>query len=143
MAGAAAGTAAGAYVLAQPVNRTMDFDTALRHAANTMYAGKSMNEKRAGMEEIKKSVMDAAYVGGTTPEAALEAMNTMVASGAMSGEAVKKLLPTVMKPPLPPMRKETILPTSLPRLCRRGSKRRIFRRCSTVRCNRARTAGLN
>ena len=97
MAGAAAGTAAGAYVLAQPVNRTMDFDTALRHAANTMYAGKSMNEKRAGMEEIKKSVMDAAYVGGTTPEAALEAMNTMVASGAMSGEAVKKLLPTVMK----------------------------------------------
>ena len=97
MAGAAAGTAAGAYVLAQPVNRTIDFDTALRHAANTMYAGKSMNEKRAGMEEIKKSVMDAAYVGGTTPEAALEAMNTMVASGAMSGEAVKKLLPTVMK----------------------------------------------
>ena len=97
VAGAAAGTAAGAYVLAQPVNRTMDFDTALRHAANTMYAGKSMNEKRAGMEEIKKSVMDAAYVGGTTPEAALEAMNTMVASGAMSGEAVKKLLPTVMK----------------------------------------------
>ena len=92
-----AGAAAGAYVLAQPVKRTMDFDTALRHAANTMCAGKSMNEKRAGMEEIKKSVMDAAYVGGTTPEAALEAMNTMVASGAMSGEAVKKLLPTVMK----------------------------------------------
>ena len=97
VAGAAAGTAAGAYVLAQPVNRTMDLDTALRHVTNTMYAGKSMAEKRAGMEEIKKSVMDAAYVGGTTPEAALEAMNTMVASGAMSGEAVKKLLPTVMK----------------------------------------------
>ncbi|CKK14705.1 phage tail tape measure protein [Neisseria meningitidis] len=97
VAGVAAGAAAGAYVLAQPVNRTMDFDTSLRHAANTMYAGKSMAEKRAGMEEIKKSVMDAAYVGGTTRDAALEAMNTMVASGAMSDEAVKKLLPTVMK----------------------------------------------
>ena len=84
-------------MLAQPVNRTMDFDTSLRHAANTMYAGKSMAEKRAGMAEIKKSVMDAAYVGGTTRDAALEAMNTMVASGAMSDEAVKKLLPTVMK----------------------------------------------
>lgn len=97
VAGVAAGAAAGAYVLAQPVNRTMDFDTSLRHAANTMYAGKSMAEKRAGMAEIKKSVMDAAYVGGTTRDAALEAMNTMVASGAMSDEAVKKLLPTVMK----------------------------------------------
>ena len=97
VAGVTAGAAAGAYVLAQPVNRTMDFDTSLRHAANTMYAGKSMAEKRAGMAEIKKSVMDAAYVGGTTRDAALEAMNTMVASGAMSDEAVKKLLPTVMK----------------------------------------------
>ena len=97
VAGVAAGAAVGAYVLAQPVNRTMDFDTSLRHAANTMYAGKSMAEKRAGMAEIKKSVMDAAYVGGTTRDAALEAMNTMVASGAMSDEAVKKLLPTVMK----------------------------------------------
>ena len=97
VAGVAAGAAAGAYVLAQPVNRTMDFDTSLRHAANTMYAGKSMAEKRAGMAEIKKSVMDAAYVGGTTRDTALEAMNTMVASGAMSDEAVKKLLPTVMK----------------------------------------------
>ncbi|OSI25059.1 phage tail tape measure protein [Neisseria dumasiana] len=96
-AGIAAGAAAGAYVLAQPVSRTMDYDTALRHATNTMYAGKSMAEKRAGMAAINQSVMDAAYVGGASREATLDTMNTMVASGTMSDEAVKRLLPAVMK----------------------------------------------
>lgn len=93
----AAGVMAGGYVLAQPVNRTMDYDTELRHATNTMYAGKTLAEKRAGMEEINKTVNDAAYIGGTSKEKALEAMNTMVASGSMSDAAVKNLLPTVMK----------------------------------------------
>ena len=96
-AGVVAGATAGAYVLAQPINRTMDYDTSLRHATNTMYAGKSMAEKRLGMEAINKSVMEAAYIGGTSREAALETMNTMVASGAMSDEAVKNLLPTIIK----------------------------------------------
>lgn len=88
---------AGGYVLAQPVNRTMDYDTELRHATNTMYAGKTLAEKRAGMEEINKTVNDAAYIGGTSKEAALQAMNTMVASGSLSDAAVKQMLPTVMK----------------------------------------------
>ena len=93
----AAGVMAGGYVLAQPVNRTMDYDTELRHATNTMYAGKSIEEKRAGMAEINKTVNDAAYLGGTSKEAALQAMNTMVASGSLSDAAVKQMLPTVMK----------------------------------------------
>jgi phage tail tape measure protein, TP901 family len=93
----AAGVMAGGYVLAQPVSRTMDYDTELRHATNTMYAGKTLAEKRASMEEINKTVNDAAYIGGTSKEKALEAMNTMVASGSMSDAAVKNLLPTVMK----------------------------------------------
>ena len=93
----AAGVMAGGYVLAQPVNRTMDYDTALRHATNTMYAGKTLAEKRAGMAEINKTVNDAAYLGGTSKEAALQAMNTMVASGSLSDAAVKQMLPTVMK----------------------------------------------
>lgn len=93
----AAGVMAGGYVLAQPVNRTMDYDTELRHATNTMYAGKTLAEKRAGMAEINKTVNDAAYLGGTSKEAALQAMNTMVASGSLSDAAVKQMLPTVMK----------------------------------------------
>ena len=93
----AAGVMAGGYVLAQPVSRTMDYDTELRHATNTMYAGKTLAEKRAGMEEINKTVNDAAYLGGTSKEAALQAMNTMVASGSLSDAAVKQMLPTVMK----------------------------------------------
>lgn len=93
----AAGVMAGGYVLAQPVNRTMDYDTELRHATNTMYAGKTLAEKRAGMAEINKTVNDAAYLGGTSKEAALQAMNTMVSSGSLSDAAVKQMLPTVMK----------------------------------------------
>ncbi|MBS0039363.1 phage tail tape measure protein [Neisseria sp. Marseille-Q1983] len=96
-ASVAAGAAAGAYVLAQPVSRTMDYDTELRHATNTMYAGKTLAEKRAGMAEINKTVNDAAYLGGTSKQAALQAMNTMVASGSLSDAAVKQMLPTVMK----------------------------------------------
>lgn len=96
-AGVVAGAAAGAYVLSKPIGRTMDYDTSLRHATNTMYAGKSREEKLAGMAEINKSVMNAAYIGGTSREAALETMNTMVASGSMSDVAVKNLLPTIMK----------------------------------------------
>ena len=95
--GAATALAAGGYVVAQPINRTMDYDTSLRHATNTMYAGKTLPEKQAGMVEINKSVMDAAYIGGTTRESALATMNTMVASGAMSDESIKHLLPFVMK----------------------------------------------
>lgn len=94
-----AGTAltAGAYVMAQPVRRTMDYDTELRHATNTMYAGKSLAEKQAGMAKIHQSVSAAAHTGGRSREETLAAMNTMAASGTMSDEAVLRLLPTVMR----------------------------------------------
>lgn len=94
---AVGGATAGAYVLAQPVGRTMDYDTALRHAANTMYAGESIEKRRAGMDSINQSVMQASYVGGATRESSLEAMNTMAASGAMSASSVRNLLPVVMR----------------------------------------------
>ncbi|MDO4693041.1 MAG: phage tail tape measure protein [Eikenella sp.] len=94
---AGAALTAGAYVMAQPVRRTMDYDTALRHATNTMYAGKSLAEKQAGMAKIHQSVSTAAHAGGRTHEEALAAMNTMTASGAMSDESVLRLLPQVMR----------------------------------------------
>lgn len=93
----AAGSLAAGNMLAQPVGLTMDYDTALRHAANTMYAGKSLEEKRAGMRQIDRAVSDAAYIGGTGRENALAAMNTMVASGTMSDAAVLRQLPAIMK----------------------------------------------
>ena len=96
-AGVAAGATAAGYVLAQPISRTMDYDTALRHATNTAYAGQSMAAKTAGMADINKAVMDAAYISGQSRESSLATMNAMVASGAMSDEAVRRLLPTVMK----------------------------------------------
>ena len=94
--GVAGATAAG-YVLAQPVSRTMDYDTALRHVTNTAFAGKSIEEKRAGMAQIDKAVNDASYISGQSRESSLATMNAMVASDAMSDEAVRRLLPTVMK----------------------------------------------
>ncbi|QMT40002.1 phage tail tape measure protein [Neisseria shayeganii] len=94
---AGAALTAGAYVMAQPVRRTMDYDTELRHATNTMYAGKSLAEKQAGMAKIHQSVSAAAHTGGRSREETLAAMNTMAASGTMSDEAVLRLLPTVMR----------------------------------------------
>ncbi|MCP2041785.1 hypothetical protein L1281_002401 [Neisseria sp. HSC-16F19] len=97
LAAGAASVTAGGMVLARPVSRTMDYDTELRHAVNTLYAGKSLAEKRAGMAEVNQAVSDAAHLGGRSRSEALAAMNTMAASGAMSDEAVRSLLPTVMK----------------------------------------------
>ena len=96
-AGVAAGATAAGYVLAQPISRTMDYDTALRHATNTAFAGKSIEEKRAGMAQIANAVSDASHISGQSRESSLATMNAMVASGAMSDEAVRRLLPTVMK----------------------------------------------
>ncbi len=88
---------AGGYVLAQPVRRTMDYDTELRHVTNVAYAGKSMAERQAGMADINRSVMGAAYEGAATREDTLAAFNTLISSGAVDGQAAQRLLPTIMK----------------------------------------------
>ena len=88
---------AGSYVLAQPVRRTMDYDTELRHVTNVAYAGKSMAEREAGMASINRTVMDAAYAGAATREDTLGAYSTMLSIGAVDGVTAQRLLPEIMK----------------------------------------------
>lgn len=88
---------AGGYVLAQPVRRTMDYDTELRHVTNVAYAGKSMAERQAGMASINRTVMDAAYAGAATREDTLGAYGTMLSIGAVDGVTAQRLLPEIMK----------------------------------------------
>ena len=88
---------AGDYVLAQPVRRTMDYDTELRHVTNVAYAGKSMADRQAGMASINRTVMDAAYAGAATREDTLGAYSTMLSIGAVDGVTAQRLLPEIMK----------------------------------------------
>lgn len=88
---------AGGYVLAQPVRRTMDYDTELRHVTNVAYAGKSMAERQAGMADINRAVMGAAYEGAARREDTLAAFSTLISSGAVDGQSAQRLLPTIMK----------------------------------------------
>ena len=88
---------AGGYVLAQPVRRTMDYDTELRHVTNVAYAGKSMAERQDGMASINQTVMDAAYAGAATREDTLGAYSTMLSIGAVDGVTAQRLLPEIMK----------------------------------------------
>ena len=88
---------AGGYVLAQPVRRTMDYDTELRHVTNVAYAGKSIAEREAGMASINRTVMDAAYAGAATREDTLGAYSTMLSIGAVDGVTAQRLLPEIMK----------------------------------------------
>ncbi len=88
---------AGGYVLAQPVRRTMDYDTELRHVTNVAYAGKSMAEREVGMASINRTVMDAAYAGAATREDTLGAYSTMLSIGAVDGVTAQRLLPEIMK----------------------------------------------
>ena len=97
-AGAVVGgvTAAG-YVAAQPIGRVMEYDRSLRHVANTVYDGKSNEEKQAGLGVINKRVIDAANSGGVAKEAALQTLNSMAASGTMNMQDAMDMLPHVTK----------------------------------------------
>ena len=52
----AAGVTAAAWVLKEPVKKTMDFDMRMRHMSNTAYAGESLDRRRAGVKELEAAL---------------------------------------------------------------------------------------
>lgn len=95
-AGIAAGVAAGGYVMAQPVARTMDYSMSLANLANTAYAGTSLAVRRAGKHSLDASIRTAVRQGGGTREGALDALNSLISQG-MDRNAAMALLPRIMR----------------------------------------------
>lgn len=76
----------------------MSFDERLANMANTAYAERDTAGRRVGMKELEAAInKSVGKGGGGTREQAAEALDAMVASGAMSPDAAVKMLPTIMR----------------------------------------------
>lgn len=98
VSGAVAGYQAGKAVVAPAFSQVMDYSMRLTHMTNTAYAGMSIKDKTAGLQELNGGIVNAVRTGGGTRDTALEAADSMLARGSIGNVAdVMKLMPTVMK----------------------------------------------
>lgn len=91
VAGVVAGTTAASAVIAAPARRAADYDTALRGLANTAYAGKSLDVRRAGLAGLDASITGAVRAGGGNRDQALAALNELLAKGINVAESTSML----------------------------------------------------
>lgn len=92
-----AGTMAAAYVLKEPVRKTMDFDLRMRHMSNTAFAGESLDQRRQGAKQLEAAVYSAIRQYGGTRDSAANAMDSIIASGVMNPKDTMAALPTIQK----------------------------------------------
>jgi|LSQX01.1.fsa_nt_gb hypothetical protein len=91
------GAVAGAgYVMAQPVNRTIDYEQRLAYMSATAYEGEGKEAKLAGIEILRGAISEATKYGGSRDDAA-DALDLMIASGALPQETAINLLPELQK----------------------------------------------
>lgn len=96
MIGLGAGVIGAAHTLSRPVGRTMDFEQRLAYMANTAYSDRNTAGRREGMAEMRGVIERAAGYGGTRDGAA-EALDKMLASGAIKKDTALNLLPLIQK----------------------------------------------
>lgn len=93
----AGGLAAGGYVLSKPIGSTMDYGLRLAQMSNTAFNERNTIGRIAGKRELNSAIVNAVRLGGGTREGAAETLDTLIASGAMSGKNAMSMLPTLMK----------------------------------------------
>lgn len=93
----AAGAAAAAYVVGRPLNQTMDYGVRLAGMSNTAFSDRNTAGRIAGKGELNTAVVNAVRYGGGTRDSAAETLDTLIASGAMSGKDAMSMLPTLMR----------------------------------------------
>ncbi|EHP39429.1 tail tape measure protein TP901 core region [Cupriavidus basilensis OR16] len=88
---------AGQMVLADPIQRAANYGVTLAHMANTAYAGRPLEERKAGMRFLNEAIEKSVRVGGGTREGAAETMDSLIARNAIgSPKDVAALMPTIM-----------------------------------------------
>jgi len=92
-----AGVAAGAMVAGRALAKPMDFDQRLALMANTAFSDRNAAGRIKGKKELEASVNAAVRQGGGTRESAAEALDSMLASGAIKTGDAKSLLPVIQK----------------------------------------------
>ncbi len=89
--------AAAGYVLSKPMGATMDYGMRLAQMANTAFSDRDTAGRIAGKAELDAAIVAAVRAGGGTREGAATALDTLIASGAMSGKDAMALLPTLVR----------------------------------------------
>lgn len=92
-----AGAAAGAGVAAAALRQPIAFEKRMALMANTAYADRDAAGRIAGMKDLEGAVNTAVRQGGGSRDQAAEALDAMLASGAVKAESAQRLLPTIQK----------------------------------------------
>ena len=92
-----AGIMAAGMALKDPAQRAMSYDRMLADLANTTYNDRDVAGRIAGMKDLEETVNKARREGGGTRESVAEALNTMIAAGAVDTETSKMMLGDVVK----------------------------------------------
>lgn len=93
----AAGVMAGGYVMSKPINQTMDYGVRLAQMSNTAFNDRDTLGRIMGKRELDASIVQAVRHGGGTRENAAGALDTLIASGAMSIKDSMGMLPSLMR----------------------------------------------
>lgn len=91
------GLAAGGYVASRALAKPMEYERRLAQMANTAYSERDSAGRRAGMAQLDASVTAAVRQGGGTRDEAAEALDKMLASGAIKADTASSLLPVLQK----------------------------------------------
>ncbi|WP_228723139.1 phage tail tape measure protein [Limnobaculum xujianqingii] len=91
------GITAASAVIAQPVRNNMSYKKRLALMANTAYADGGVEERQAGMKNMDTMIEGAVTQSGGSKETAAEALDIMLASGAVNIDSAKSLLPVIQK----------------------------------------------
>ncbi|MDR1350855.1 MAG: phage tail tape measure protein, partial [Zoogloeaceae bacterium] len=92
-----AGIGAAAYAIKDPIQKAIDYDYRLAGMANTAFAERDLAGRRIGMKELEDAVNNAVKQGGGTRESAAEALDALIASGAVGSGDAMQMLPTLVK----------------------------------------------
>jgi hypothetical protein len=96
-AGLVAGAAAAKFVLAEPMNKTMDYGMRLAGMSNTAFAERDAAGRIAGKKELDDAVVQSVRYGGGTRDQAAGTLDTLIAAGTMSVKDAMGLLPGITK----------------------------------------------
>lgn len=92
-----AGGAAAAMTLKDPLEKRRSFDLNLAYAANTAYSDRDAKGRIAGKQELYEAVKKTVTAQGGSRDQALDALNSMIASGTVEVNTAKQLLPIIQR----------------------------------------------
>lgn len=91
------GVAAGGYVASRAMAQPIAFERRIAQMANTAFAEEGLAGRRAGMAQLRGAVDSAVRQGGGSRDGAAEALDKMLASGAIKPGDAMRLLPVLQK----------------------------------------------